>query len=354
MSAGPDTTPDEPGGGAGNAMPVVFRAIAPVLECHLLHAVTRFGVPDALSDTPRPAEEIADALGLHRDALRRALHALAQSGYVAEGPPGLFALNDAMRALRSDSEMPGATLLLTHVEHSLPLYAAVGHTIETGEPASEKVYGKSYFAHLAERPEAQRGFVEGLGRVGTLAFGPALARLAQELTPRVRKVVDVGGGDGFLAEGLLRGDPELRAAVLDLPSVLDAARDRLAKAGLLDRCELVPGSFFETAPAGADAYVIARCLHNWNDERAVAILRTVRAAMGTEARLFVLEQLVPEEQDDSAAYPDLLMMLIGGSERTESQYARLMADAGLRLTGTRPFGPGVGGVTTSLLEAVPA
>ena len=148
--------------------------------------------------------------------------------------------------------------------------------------------------------------------------------------------MDVGGGDGTLIAEALRAHPALNGVVFDLPAGLAQARANLEAAGLAERCRLESGDFFESVPAGADAYLLKQVLHDWDDKRARAILCAVRRAMTRDSRLLLAERMLPVEID-AAAVPtllvDVLMMVVtGGRERTEAEFAALLADAGFEPT----------------------
>ena len=101
-----------------------------------------------------------------------------------------------------------------------------------------------------------------------------------------------------------------------------------------DRIRFVPGSFFEDVPSG-DVYVLSRILHDWDDDRAGAILRTIHAGAPPKAAVLVLDAVIPEGNDPNGAkWLDLLMLVLaGGRERTESQWRALLEGAGLRVEG---------------------
>src|SRR5262249_58435085 len=113
----------------------------------------------------------------------------------------------------------------------------------------------------------------------------AAERIAAHEWRQGEVVVDVGGGNGALLVELLQLRPELRGIVLDLP---ETVRDESA---LGDRIEFVEGSFFESVPEG-DTYVLSGILHDWSDERAGAILRTISRDAPKQARLLVLENVL--------------------------------------------------------------
>jgi O-methyltransferase domain len=171
----------------------------------------------------------------------------------------------------------------------------------------------------------------------------------------LRSIVDVGGGRGTLIAGLLLAYPHLRATVFDLDAGLAETDAYLKEQGVRDRCEIVSGSFFDAVPSGHDAYVLKNIVHDWNDEKAIAILATCRKSMGDEARLILVEHALPSRAADSAEsrrtfIDDIQMMvMLGGKERTEAEYSKLMSAAGLRLTRVLPTDS-----VYHLIEGVPA
>jgi hypothetical protein len=153
----------------------------------------------------------------------------------------------------------------------------------------------------------------------------------------VRRVVDVGGGHGALLPSILAANPEMQGVVFDLENCREGAMRLLEKTRLAARCEFVAGSFFESVPPGADAYLIKSVIHDWDDERSIAILRTCAAALGGDAKILIIEVVVPQRLtgtpiDAMIAGTDLNMLVMtGGRERTEREYRELAAAAGLRI-----------------------
>jgi ubiquinone/menaquinone biosynthesis C-methylase UbiE len=163
--------------------------------------------------------------------------------------------------------------------------------------------------------------------------------------------VDVGAGHGTLVAALLEAHPKLRMTVFDLPPVLTGARERLGNGGFADRCTFVAGVFFDSVPSGGDVYVLSHIVHDWDDDRAVRLLRSCREAMHGNARLAVCEMVVPTGPEPHLSKLLDLEMLVntGGRERTRDEYARLYEAAGFELTRVVPtHGP------VSVLEGRPS
>ncbi len=125
--------------------------------------------------------------------------------------------------------------------------------------------------------------------------------------------------------------------LFDLPHAIDGAAAALARAGVGERCDGVAGSFFDSVPAGGDAYLLKSVLHNWDDERCAAILQRCRAAMSPCARLCIVERVVPERlgtspRDQSIARSDLNMLVaLARRERSEAEFGTLLRTAGFRV-----------------------
>jgi SAM-dependent methyltransferase len=314
------------------------------------YVAAQLGVADHLSDEPRHIDEIAVHVEADPDALYRVMRALAAVGVFDEPEPRHFALNDEARMLRSDSPSSFKHFLLLNGMEHIRLFGELLDNVRTGRPASDTVYGKHLYDYLSEHPELQDHFFAAHGRTAPRVAMRALSEI--DLSD-ARTVADLGGGDGGLLAQVLQDNPHLRGTLFDLPGTLPYARERLAAAGLIDRCDLAGGSFFGEIPEGADVYVIAHCLHNWNDEKAAEILRNVRRVIPDHGRLLVLEHLVSADRGfHLSKLIDLLMMVVDGRERSEAELSELLGKSGFSLRGVRSVEfPGL--PADSVLEAVP-
>jgi O-methyltransferase domain len=206
-------------------------------------------------------------------------------------------------------------------------------SVRTGQPGWDKAHGCSWIEFYERHPDRSANFNRAMAE-HTRDAAPGIVDAAE--LSRFNTLVDVGGGDGTLIAEALRVHPGLKGVVFDMPAGLAQAGATLEAAGVAERCRLLSGDFFESVPAGADAYLLKQVLHDWDDEHARAILSAVRRSMPRHSRLLLAERMLPEEVD-AAAVPtllvDVLMMVVtGGRERTEAEFAALLAEAGLELS----------------------
>jgi hypothetical protein len=315
-----------------------------------LYVAAKLGVADLLASQPLEAGAIADAVGARASPLRRVLRALVAAGVFCELEDGRFATNEAAAALRAGAAGGMRDVVISFGEEMYRAFGELLHTVRTGETAFDRVYGVPLFEYYAANPESE---ASAAARMLARTLPAAREFAASDVLRGARTVVDVGGGTGTLVAEVLRHRLEITGVLLERPGMLALAKHYLSEQGVADRCELVEGDFFSSVPAGGDVYVLKSVLHDWDDERCVAILRNCRAAMDDAARLVIVELILPERATPSApilsaALLDLIMLAYaGGRERTEPEFAALLDHAGLRLTSTTALTAG-----PHLVEAV--
>ena len=312
------------------------------LRTQALATVARLGVADIVGEEPVAVEELAARVEVNPSALHRVMRLLASVGIFSEAVPGAFVgtyLSDGLRDDRPDS----VRYLAMH-QGGGP-YLAAGEmlrSVRTGHAAAERVFGMPFFEYLASDPEASDVFNRAMGS-GTSAPDVAVGYD----WGKASVVADIGGGNGTLLSAVLGAHAHLQGVVFDLPHVAAEARLVLEKAGLSDRCEVVGGDFFSDALPGADVHVLARVLHDWDDEQATAILRNCRRSIAEDGRLLMVELVLPTGDEPSyGKLLDLIMLtLVGGRERTEVEWRALMQAGGFELVSV------TSSAATSLLEA---
>lgn len=311
-----------------------------------LFVAAELDIATHVADHPRSPEELAGRTGARPDAIYRVLRALASVGVFHEDAEGRFGPTPLAGVLGSEGGRAYARL------HGQELYRAWGHirdTVNGGQPAFIQEHGAPLFEYLKNNPPRGRVFDEAM----TGHHGDETAPMLDAYDfSGFREVVDVGGGNGSLLVGALSRHPGLRGVLFDLPAVIDRAREDIETAGMKERIRLEGGSFLEpgSIPSGADAYVLRHVVHDWDDAHTVSILRHTLEAAGSNARVLVVEMVIPAGNDPYfGKWLDLMMMCYGGKERTEREYGELFRQAGLRLT--RVVGAGAG---ISVVEGIAA
>lgn len=297
------------------------------------------GLADALAAGPGSSEELAKETGTHAPSLYRLLRGLVDLGVVEQQERDLFALTAEGGRLRADA--PDSIRSLIRLFCGPDVWRTWGdmtETLRTGEYAWRRATGKTPFEFFQSASDLSETFNAAMAE-HTRAVAPGIIE-AHDFG-RYGTVADLGGGDGTLLAAILRAVPGLHGVLFDLPAGLTAAPGVLAD--VAGRVEIAPGDFFESVPGGADAYVLKSVIHDWDDEQAAAILRTCRAAMRPDARVLLLEQVIPEivTPETAGVVRNDLNMLVstGGRERTEAEFRDLLDGAGftaVSLTGPLP------------------
>ncbi|GAB2693352.1 methyltransferase [Nocardia thraciensis] len=315
-------------------------------------AAARLGLADHLGDAELTPAELAAATGTHPGALARLLRALAALDLVTETRAGAFGLSETGMLLRTDRpDSQAAAALLFTDPAMLRAWERPEDAVRTGRPTFEGLYGTDFFGFLAANPQLSQRFNTTMRQI-TLPIAQLLPA-SYEFT-RHRTLVDVGGGDGTVLSEILRAVPGLRGVLFDSAAGLAEAAATLAAAAVTDRCRVEAGDFFSAVPAGADAYLLKSILHDWDDERCVAILGRCRSAISDSGRLLIVETVLPEAASgaEPALYLSDVNMLVnmGGQERTRSEFETLCGRAGFSITAAHPMTPPA---PYSIIEAKP-
>jgi hypothetical protein len=300
-----------------------------------LAAAAELSIADHLSKEPLRADELAPKLDVHAQSLHRLLRALASVGVFREDEHGRFANTELSNVLRSDEpdSMRSMALFLCEGPH----WSAWGeflYSVRTGRSAFERVHGLRPFDYMERDRDFARNFDDAMTRV----TAKEVAAIHRHLdVSGIRTLVDVGGGRGAFLLSCLQKNLDQRGILFDTPAVLNEAQPLLEASGVADRCELISGDFFGSVPRG-DGYMMKHILHDWSDEEALRILRSIHSAAAPGTPLFVLETVLkPGNEPDFAKLLDVQVLAFYGTgrERTLSELTVLLTSGGFRLVRTR-------------------
>jgi SAM-dependent methyltransferase len=319
-------------------VPKISRGVPSARSAAQAMATSRssFRLADYLSGRPQNAIKLAQFTHTHAPSLHRLMRTLASLGILTENDDHQFALTPLGEALKADAHGSAhATILLHGSDWHGAAFEQILYSVETGKTAMEKVWGLPLFDYLANNPDQASMFNKMI--TGLHSGEPAAVAEAYDFSA-CRTVVDIGGGTGSVLAAILGNHPSIRGVLFDSPHVVAEASSLLKAKSVLDHVAVQAGDFFTAVPAGGDCYVLSHILHDWDDEQCLTILRNCRKAMKPDGRLLIIEMVLPP---GDAPHPgkllDMVMLVVvGGVERTEAEYAALLSEAGFRLHGVVP------------------
>jgi hypothetical protein len=301
-----------------------------------LYAATKLQIADRLAGGPRSADDLARDTGANPDVLYRILRLLSSVGIFEERAGRQFAHTAPSETMRT-GEPASVHDMVTWLcdPFHFRVYAETLHSVLTGQPAVEKVTGMPIFEYFAKDRELSE------------IFNNAMTMFSEHVIPAaldvydfsgIRTIVDVAGGHGQVLTSILQRYPTMRGILFDLDHVIAGAIPRIRDLGLRDRCETASGDFFKAVPKGGDAYIMKHIIHDWDDNRSIAILRNIRAAMNPGGRVILLDSVLQAANiADFGKVIDLEMaVMAGGRERTADEFRALFDRAGFTLTRVIP------------------
>ncbi|MDX1983739.1 MAG: methyltransferase [Bryobacteraceae bacterium] len=291
-----------------------------------VHVAATLPIADHIAAGKTRIEDLAAAAGAHPAPLQSVLRYLAGKGLFEEPLPGLFALNDAARAML-DSPIRLSLDLDAFGGRMAHAWGTMLSAVRTGKPAYHEVFGRPFWDDLEAHPEIAASFDMLMGPAGHGVPDPEVLLDPNDWSA-IHTVVDVGGGTGALLAEVLRAHPAVRGILVDLPRTVARSAETFESAGVSDRVSVIGQNFFDPLPAGASLYLLKSVLSNWPDQEAHAILKRCADAARPSGRVVILNGVTP----GPLAEPDLLMMvLVGGKDRTLTEFRDLAAQAGLQV-----------------------
>jgi hypothetical protein len=300
-------------------------------QSRALAVAAELGLAEVLAQGPLHVDVLARRTNTHSPTLIRLLRALETSGVFSQVSPLVFANTPASDCLRRD--VPNTQWAWVRAQLSVgggvyEGWSGLRDSIRTGDTAFDRVLGCSFWEFYRRNPDAGDIFNEAMRLIGK-HNSPKIAKAYD--WSRFPIIADIGGGIGGLLVEILDAHPLCRGILYDEPKVIQHAISH-------ERLEPIGGNFFQSVPPGADAYILRWIIHDWSDAEVTVLLDKVREAMKPAARLFLLEELIPETSESvPGKWIDLLMLAItGGRERTEKEYRGLLLAAGFELEDVVP------------------
>jgi hypothetical protein len=315
------------------------RMISGYARTQELYTTVKLGIPDQLANGPKSAEEMAENIGAHPEALFRFLRLLVTRGFITQESDDRFRLTDAGDLLRSDRPDSLNDLILYTGEFSYRAGLGMFQSIKTGKAGFNEVFGESFFDYLDQNPHLRQLFDK---LSGANAIERANAIVNTYDFSGEHTIIDVGGGNGTLIAAILKTNPNNFGVVFESPEVVQETRQYLAENSLGDKSKVVSGDFFTSDIPKGDILILSNIIHDWDNPNAVSILQNCRSSMDSKSRLLIIEQIMPDHVEEGSAVvgSDITMLiLLDGAERTRQEYESLLAQADLRIDAVIPFSP---------------
>lgn len=310
---------------------LIMQIACGAMMTQALGIAAKLGIADLLRDGPKFADEIALATGTHAPSIYRILRSLAGAGVFRETSPKTFSNTGLSDVLRSDfpGSLRSAAIFMAEPWH-YNVWSDMLHSARTGETAWKKTYGEEVFDWFAKHPEEAEIFNNAMTDMSA-SVAPAVIE-AYDFSG-IETLADIAGGHGFLLSQILKANPAIKGILFDVEPVITGSDSLLESESVTDRIEKVSGDFFKEVPS-ADAYIMKHIIHDWDDERAVLIMRNIHSAVKGGGKLLLVEMVVPEDNapHDSKLLDLEMLASPGGLERNADEYRQLFARSGFQLS----------------------
>jgi len=301
-----------------------------------IRVAAELDIAGILEKGPLTIEQLAERTGSDPEALFRMMRALASENIFKKNKDGLYK-NTSLSKVLADGKGSLRHMLMQHLGTvNWTTLNDLSYSIKTGKSAFSKVYGMKIYDYLSQHPEESALFDRSMTNLSEISIEPILSAIDFSNYP---VIADIGGGEGLLLSSILFKHKNSRGILFDLPEGLTNAETILGKFGVADRVQVIQGSFFTTAPAGADVYLLKNVIHNWSVEESVNILKNIRNVLPPHRKILILEMILDEKNHASfGKLIDIQMMVFmeEGKERTRKEFESLLQQAGLRINRVFP------------------
>lgn len=315
----------------------------------IVYMAAKVNLADLLADGSKTANELAEITGTQERALHRLMRSLSSLGVLTDEGDGKYGLTPLGEALQEGAPGEAKNAVLSMGGNAMwQVWEHIDHSMRTGEPATGKALGMPIFDYLGQHPELAKQFSGAM--VGIHGAEPPAVAEAYDFS-QFGTITDIGGASGNMLGHILTKHTGPKGVLFDLPHVVKDSPPTLESFGVSDRVSIEEGSFFESVPAGSDAYILSHIIHDWSEEQCLTILGNCREAMNDDSKLLIVEFVLPEGNEPHIGkLLDIVMLVLpGGEERTPSEYSELLSKAGLKMINVIPTDS-----PASIVEAVKA
>jgi predicted O-methyltransferase YrrM len=289
---------------------------------------------DILKEGPMTIGELANRTQTHPASLLRLMRVLTGNGIFKQRKDGTFSNNKLSMALTEDSNSMKSFIRHHLGANNWDFVGDLEQCVRTGENAISRLTGQEPFDYLKNHPEKSLIFDRAMTDSNEMSLPLFLAAYN---FGKYKKIIDVGGGQGYMVSAIAAKYPGVKCIVFDQPHVVHLATENFARFEVQDQCRFIEGSFFEKVPEGGQLYILKNILHDWDDDTCIRILKNIHDAMPAGAHILIIDALIEDNNKNSFGKILDLQMLIGmegGRERTRHEFETVLNAAGFGLLRT--------------------
>lgn len=286
---------------------------------------------EILKSNEKPISEIAKEAQVNEESLYRLMRMLSSQGIFKEKRNKIFKNNRLSRTLLDTQN--SMRHMIIHQVNSInwKMFEELDYVVKTGNNAAQKILGMDVFQYLEKNPDRNKIYNQAMTNSSLML---SYAILSEYNFKNIHKIIDIGGGQGILASMILHKYPKLKAAIFDLPHVVEGAKSIAQQFKVSERLETIAGNFFEEIPVGADMYFLKSIAHNLSDDQCIDILKRIKSVLPVDGKILIFEPIIENNNSYSFAKLYDVQMLVsrnGGKERTKEEFYEIVTKADLKL-----------------------
>jgi hypothetical protein len=302
-------------------------------QSQCLYVAAKLKVADCLVDGSKDIESLATKLNVQVEPLDRVLRYLHALGIFGRDSVGRYTLNKVSEFLVSAHPQSMQAVVVLYNEEPYTAWSHLLHTVKTGENAFTYTYKMPLYEYHKAHPNCADIFNQGMTSISI----PLDQAVACDYDFSIyHTLTDIGGGQGNLLRQIAQQHTSVQGILFDTAAVLtEEVEEQWQHDPLGSRIKLQIGDFFNSVPTNVDAYILKGIIHNWPDDKAVQIYKTIYRAMKPQAQLLLMEPIIFDDDPLRRAKLnlDVNMMVINSSqERTIEQHRRLLEKSGFKIT----------------------
>jgi len=294
------------------------------MECRILLSGAELNLFTILSGDPMSPQDVATHVDADPRAMTVLLDALASMGFIVKQNE-TYQCPDTISPFLNDASNSSILPMLHHAAHLWRRWSRLTEIVKgEADPLSSMGISRS--------AEEMRAFI---GAMHVVAEPHAREIVAQVDPGAAMSLLDVGGASGTYTIAFLKAVPKMTATLFDRPDVIEMARERLGRAGMLDRVTLVSGDFYQDEfPSGHDLAFVSAIIHQNSPEENAHLFSKVFRSLDPEGRIVIRDHVMEPDRiqpKEGAIFAvNMLLGTSGGGTYTFREIEAGLLEAGFR------------------------